>query len=139
MVTMTTNYGNMVLQLFPADAPQTVNSFVFLIREGFYDDTIFHRVIPDFVVQGGDPTGTGTGSAGYLLPDEISTRQHIAGTLSMANAGPNTNGSQFFICYGSQPSLDGHYSVFGQLIEGTDVLNKIKQGDKLIKVTVEEK
>ena len=139
IVTMNTNYGDMVLQLFPVEAPQTVNSFVFLIRNKFYDDTIFHRVVPNFVVQGGDPTGTGQGNPGYQIPDEISSRKHIAGTLSMANAGPNTNGSQFFICYGSQPSLDGHYSVFGQLTQGTDVLNKIKQGDKLIKVTIEEK
>ena len=139
IVTLSTTYGNMVLLLFPIDAPQTVNSFVFLIRNKFYDDTIFHRVVPNFVVQGGDPTGTGQGGPGYNIPDEISSRKHVAGALSMANAGPNTNGSQFFICYGSQPSLDGHYSVFGQLTQGMDILNKIKQGDRLIKAAVEEK
>ncbi len=137
--TMTTAYGEMVFELFPADAPQTVNSFVFLSRDKFYDETIFHRVVPNFVVQGGDPTGTGSGGPGYQIPDEISSRKHIAGTLSMANAGPNINGSQFFICYSDQPSLDGGFTVFGQLTQGMDVLNKIKQGDKLLKVTVEEK
>ncbi len=137
-VTMTTEYGDMVFQLFPADAPKTVNSFVFLIREGYYDDTVFHRVEPNFVVQGGDPTGTGLGGPGYYVPNEISSRQHLSGTLSMANGGADTNGSQFFICYGPQPTLDGNYSVFGQLIQGTDVLNQIEINDRLIKVTVVE-
>lgn len=137
-VTMTTEYGDMVFQLFPAEAPQTVNSYVFLIREGYYDDTVFHRVESNFVVQGGDPTGTGLGGPGYYVPNEISSRQHIAGTLSMANSGPDTNGSQFFICYGPQSTLDGNYSIFGQLIQGTDVLNQINANDRLIKVTVVE-
>jgi peptidyl-prolyl cis-trans isomerase B (cyclophilin B) len=138
-VTMTTTYGDMVFQLFPADAPQTVNSFVFLIREGFYDDTVFLRVVDNFVVQGGDPTGTGMGGPGYTFPDEISSRKHLAGTLSMANSGADTNGSQFFICYDAQPTLDGKHTIFGQLVQGTDVLNKINKNDRLIKVTVEEK
>lgn len=138
-VTMTTEYGDMVFQLFPADAPQTVNSFVFLTKEGFFDDTVFHRVLDNVVVQGGDPTGTGMGGPGYTFPDEISGRKHLAGTLSMANSGADTNGSQFFICYDALPSLDGSYSVFGQLVEGMDVLYKINKNDRLIKVTVEEK
>lgn len=138
-VTMTTAYGDMVLQLFPADAPQTVNSFVFLIREGYFDDTVFHRVEDNFVVQGGDPTGTGIGGPGYTIPDEISSRQHLAGSLSMANSGADTNGSQFFICYSAQPTLDANYTVFGQMIQGMEVLNKINKNDRLIKVTVEEK
>lgn len=137
-VTMTTAYGNMIFQLLPADAPQTVNSFVFLIREGFFDDTVFHRVVDNFVVQGGDPTGTGMGGPGYTFPDEISGRKHLAGTLSMANSGTDTNGSQFFICYDAQSSLDGKHAVFGQLVEGMDVLYKININDRLIKVTVEE-
>jgi peptidyl-prolyl cis-trans isomerase B (cyclophilin B) len=136
--TLTTENGDLVLELFASDAPKTVNNFVFLAREGFYDGTIFHRVIADFVAQGGDPTGTGRGGPGYHFPDEFSKRKHLTGTLSMANAGPGTNGSQFFITYSPQPHLDNHHSVFGQLIKGKEVLDKIKQGDKLVKVTIEE-
>jgi peptidyl-prolyl cis-trans isomerase B (cyclophilin B) len=139
VVTMKTERGNLVLELFAADAPKTVNNFVFLAREGFYDNTIFHRVIAGFVVQGGDPTGTGSGDPGYKFADEFSNRKHLTGTLSMANSGANTNGSQFFICYAPQPHLDGVHSVFGQLTSGMGVMLKIKQGDKLIKVTIEEK
>jgi peptidyl-prolyl cis-trans isomerase B (cyclophilin B) len=139
VVTMKTERGNLVLELFAADAPKTVNNFVFLAREGFYDNTIFHRVIAGFVVQGGDPTGTGSGDPGYKFADEFSNRKHLTGTLSMANSGANTNGSQFFICYAPQPHLDGVHSVFGQLTSGMDVMLKIKQGDKLIKVTIEDK
>lgn len=137
--TMKTQRGDLVLELFAADAPKTVNNFVFLAREGFFDDTVFHRVIAGFVVQGGDPTGTGTGGPGYKFADEFSSRKHLTGTLSMANSGANTNGSQFFICYAPQPHLDGKHSVFGQLTSGMDVMLKIKQGDKLIKVTIAEK
>jgi peptidyl-prolyl cis-trans isomerase B (cyclophilin B) len=111
---------------------------VFLAREGYYDNTIFHRVIAGFMAQGGDPTGTGTGGPGYKFADEFTSHTHITGTLSMANAGPNTNGSQFFICFAPQPHLNGKHTVFGQLIEGMDVLNKIVQGDKLIRVTITE-
>jgi peptidyl-prolyl cis-trans isomerase B (cyclophilin B) len=136
--TLTTEVGDLVLELFAADAPKTVNNFVFLAREGFYDGTIFHRVIADFVVQGGDPTGTGRGGPGYNFPDEFSKKKHLTGTLSMANAGPGTNGSQFFITYSPQPHLDNHHSVFGQLIKGKEVLDKIKQGQKLVKVAIEE-
>ena len=135
---METNKGTMVLELFAKDVPKTVNNFVFLAREGYYDNTIFHRVIAGFMAQGGDPTGTGTGGPGYKFADEFTSHTHVTGTLSMANAGPNTNGSQFFICFAPQPHLNGKHTVFGQLIEGMDVLNKIVQGDKLIHVTITE-
>ncbi len=136
--TIETVRGDIVCELFAADAPITVNSFVFLAGEGFYDGVVFHRVVPNFVIQGGDPTGTGRGGPGYQFKDEISSHHHVAGTLAMANAGPNTNGSQFYITYGAQPSLDGGYTIFGQVTEGMDVVNKIQQGDaiKTIKITV---
>jgi peptidyl-prolyl cis-trans isomerase B (cyclophilin B) len=137
--TIETEKGNLVLELFANDVPVTVNNFVFLAREGFYDGTTFHRVIPDFVAQGGDPTGTGGGGPGYSFEDEFTEHTHAAGALSMANSGPNTNGSQFFITYSPQPHLDGHHSVFGQLIEGMDVLETIKQGDTIIRITIEER
>ena len=135
---METSKGTLTLKLFAADVPNTVNNFVFLAREGFYDNTTFHRVIAEFMVQGGDPNGTGRGGPGYSFQDEFTKHTHVTGALSMANAGPNTNGSQFFICYGPQPHLDCHHSVFGQLTEGMDILNKIRQGDKLIKITIKE-
>lgn len=136
--TIETEKGKMVLELFAKDVPVTVNNFVFLAREGFYDGTTFHRVIAGFMAQGGDPTGTGRGGPGYRFDDEFTEHKHVAGTLSMANAGPNTNGSQFFITYTPQHGLDGKHSVFGQLIEGMDVLEKIKQGDTIVKITIEE-
>ena len=135
---LTTDRGDLVLDLFAADAPVTVNNFAFLVREGFYDGTVFHRVIADFMVQGGDPTGTGRGGPGYTFADEFSKRKHLTGTLSMANAGPDTNGSQFFITYSPQPHLDNHHSVFGQLVSGMDVLKTIRQGDKLLKAVLEQ-
>jgi peptidyl-prolyl cis-trans isomerase B (cyclophilin B) len=134
-----TEKGNLVLELFAADVPVTVNNFVFLAREGFYDNTIFHRVIEDFMAQGGDPTGTGAGGPGYTFKDEFTSHSHVTGALSMANAGANTNGSQFFICYAPQPHLDGHHSVFGQLVEGMDVLLQIKNGDVIKRIVIEEK
>ena len=137
--TIKTKKGDLVLELFASDVPVTVNNFVFLAREGFYDGTIFHRIIPDFMAQGGDPTGTGTGGPGYSFADEFTEHTHITGALSMANAGPNTNGSQFFITYTPQHHLDGKHSVFGQLIEGMDVLKKIKNGDTIIRITIEER
>ncbi len=142
--TIETKYGNLVLELFAKDAPITVNNFVFLAREGFYDRLTFHRVVRepvDFVVQGGDPLGTGYGNPGYRIPDEITSHKHVAGSLAMANSGPHTNsaGSQFYITYGPEPGLDGGYAVFGQLKEGFDVLNKIKQGDVMTKVRIDEK
>jgi peptidyl-prolyl cis-trans isomerase B (cyclophilin B) len=136
--TIETEKGNIVLELFAKDVPVTVNNFVFLAREGFYDGTTFHRVIPNFMAQGGDPTGTGTGGPGYFFADEFSQHTHVAGALSMANAGTNTNGCQFFITYTPQHHLDGKHSVFGQLIEGMDVLRKIEPGDAIIRITIEE-
>ena len=136
--TMETEHGDMVLELFTSDVPNTVNNFVFLANEGFYDGTTFHRVVPGFVAQGGDPTGTGRGGPGYQFADEFSDHTHTAGALSMANAGPDTNGSQFFITFTPQHGLDGKHSVFGQLIDGEDVLEQIEQGDVIIKITIDE-
>jgi peptidyl-prolyl cis-trans isomerase B (cyclophilin B) len=128
---MDTDLGEIVLQLFADKAPRTVNNFVFLAREGFYDSVTFHRVIPDFMVQGGDPTGTGRGGPGYQFKDEFhpSLRHDGPGVLSMANAGPNTNGSQFFITHGATPWLDGKHAVFGKVISGMDVLMSIPPRD----------
>ena len=137
--TIETEKGNLVLELFASDVSVTVNNFVFLAGEEFYNGTIFHRVIPDFMAQGGDPTGTGTGTPGYSFADEFTKHTHVTGALSMANSGPNTNGCQFFITYTPQPHLDGKHTVFGQLIEGTDVLEKIEQGDTIIRITIEER
>ena len=133
-----TEKGNLVLELFASDVPKTVNNFVFLAREGFYDGTTFHRVIPDFMAQGGDPTGTGRGDAGYRFDDEFTEHTHVTGALSMANSGPNTNGCQFFITYTPQHGLDGKHSVFGQLIEGMEVLEKITNGDVMKRIIIEE-
>jgi peptidyl-prolyl cis-trans isomerase B (cyclophilin B) len=137
--TIETEKGKLVLELYAGDVPLTVNNFVFLTREGFYNNTTFHRVIAGFMAQGGDPTGTGTGGPGYSFADEFTEHTHVTGALSMANAGPNTNGSQFFITYAPQPHLDGRHSVFGQLIDGVDVLEAIEQGDTMVQITVEEK
>jgi len=137
--TIETEKGKLVLELFANDVPLTVNNFVFLAREGFYNNTTFHRVIAGFMAQGGDPTGTGTGGPGYSFADEFTKHTHVSGALSMANAGPNTNGSQFFITYVSQPHLDGKHSVFGRLMEGMDVLKAIEQGDAIMRITIEEK
>lgn len=138
--TIETRKGKLVLELFAADAPLTVNNFVSLARDGFYDGVTFHRVIPDFMAQGGDPTGTGRGGPGYSFADEFSPNlTHGTGALSMANSGPDTNGSQFFITYAPQPHLNGKHSVFGRLIEGMDVLKKLENGDTMRKVTIEEK
>ncbi|HIK21947.1 MAG TPA: peptidylprolyl isomerase [Synechococcus sp. M44_DOE_062] len=122
--TMETTAGTMVLELFPQEAPLTVNNFVFLANDHFYDGVIFHRVIRGFMIQGGDPTGTGRGGPGYRFPDEPVQRPYSRGTLAMANVGPNTNGSQFFIMHADYP-LPPNYTIFGQLIEGEDVLDKI--------------
>lgn len=138
--TLETTRGTIVVDLFAADAPKTVNNFVFLAREGFYDGTPFHRVIANFMIQGGDPTGTGRGGPGYLFEDEFkgSPRKHKPGSLSMANAGPNTNGSQFFITHVATDWLDGKHTVFGQVRSGQDVVNAVKQGDTLNTVKIEE-
>jgi len=137
--TIETEKGNLVLELFASDVPITVNNFVFLACEGFYDGTTFHRVIPGFMAQGGDPTGTGAGTPGYSFADEFTQHTHVAGALSMANSGPNTNGCQFFITYTPQHHLDGKHSVFGQLIQGMDVLQEVEQGDIIIRISIQEK
>jgi len=133
-----TEKGNLVLELFAKDVPVTVNNFVFLARDGFYDGCTFHRVIPGFMAQGGDPTGTGRGGPGYKFDDEFTEHTHVAGALSMANSGPNTNGSQFFITFTPQHGLDGKHTVFGQLIEGMDILQAIEQGDIIKRIVIEE-
>jgi cyclophilin family peptidyl-prolyl cis-trans isomerase len=126
-----TDVGDMLIDLYADRAPRTVNNFVFLARAGFYDNVTFHRVIPNFMVQGGDPTGTGSGGPGYKFADEFnpSLRHDGPGVLSMANAGPNTNGSQFFITHVATPWLDDKHSVFGRLVEGQDVLMAIPPRD----------
>src|ERR1700722_2290699 len=133
--TFQTSRGEIVCELFAKDAPKTVNNFVFLAREKFYDGTLFHRVIGDFMVQGGDPTASGSGGPGYRFADEVKNnpRKHKVGSLSMANAGPNTNGSQFFITHVVTDWLDGKHTIFGQVKDaaGQTVVNAIKQGDKL--------
>ncbi len=147
--TIETEKGSMIIDLFADKTPKTVNNFVFLAREGFYDGTIFHRVIPDFMAQGGDPTGTGRGGPGYRFADEFhpALKHSKAGILSMANAGPGTNGSQFFITHLPTPHLDGKHSVFGEIVGGMDVLMSIPARDpqrpeapgvKINKITIEE-
>ena len=138
--TITTNRGDIVLDLYPEHAPKTVNNFVALARDGFYDGVVFHRVIPNFMVQGGDPTGTGRGGPGYQFEDEFAGNplRHERGVISMANAGPNTNGSQFFITHGPQPHLDGKHTVFGRVTEGLDVVDGVRQGDAMTSVRIEE-
>ena len=138
--TFDTTKGKIVVNLFAQNAPKTVNNFVFLARDGFYDGTVFHRVIENFMVQGGDPEGSGRGGPGYKFEDETkgNPNKHKIGTLSMANAGPNTNGSQFFITHVVTDWLDGKHTVFGEVASGQDVVNAVKQGDKLNSVTVEE-
>ena len=128
-----TERGEIVCQLFAADAPMTVENFVNLARAGFYDGTTFHRVIANFMAQGGDPTGTGTGGPGYSFRDELSVkRRHDGpGVLSMANAGPNTNGSQFFLTFAATPHVDGRHTVFGRLTSGMDVLRSIRERDPM--------
>jgi cyclophilin family peptidyl-prolyl cis-trans isomerase len=126
--TLITNHGAIRLELFPDDAPKTVGNFVKLAQEGFYDGVVFHRVIPDFMIQGGDPTGTGTGGPGYQFEDEINDHKVERGALAMANAGPNTNGSQFFIVTAdSCPWLDGKHTVFGRVVDGMDVVDAISE------------
>jgi cyclophilin family peptidyl-prolyl cis-trans isomerase len=124
--TIKTNYGDIEVQLFPKDAPVTVNNFVFLARQGFYNGVKFHRVVKGFVIQGGDPTGTGAGGPGYRFADEKISKDYVSGTLAMANAGPDTNGSQFFITLSNlSGSLPKNYTIFGQVTGGLDVVKKI--------------
>ncbi len=133
---MDTDKGTITLELFDGDAPNTVKNFVELAEKGFYDGLGFHRVIPNFMVQGGCPLGTGTGGPGYKINCEINGNKHEAGTLSMAHAGKNTGGSQFFICHSPQPHLDGVHTTFGKT-EDMDVVNAIRQGDKIKTLKIE--
>lgn len=137
---MDTDKGTIEIELYAQYAPKTVNNFVFLAREGFYDGLVFHRVINNFMIQGGDPTGSGRGGPGYRFEDELlgNPLRHETGALSMANAGPNTNGSQFFITHAPQPHLDGKHTVFGKVITGQDVVNAIGQGDCIRQVVISE-
>ncbi|MBI4927216.1 MAG: peptidylprolyl isomerase [Anaerolineae bacterium] len=139
-INMETTRGTIELELYPEYAPITVNNFVFLTKEGYYDGVKFHRVIANFVIQGGDPTGTGAGGPGYRFEDEVKNNplKHERGVLSMANAGPGTNGSQFFITHAPQPHLNGRHTVFGKVVNGLDVVDAVRQGDEMIKVTVVE-
>jgi cyclophilin family peptidyl-prolyl cis-trans isomerase len=128
--TLQTNQGTIELQLFDEDAPKTVENFKKLAQDGFYNGVIFHRVIPDFMIQGGDPTGTGSGGPGYQFEDEFNDHKVERGALAMANAGPNTNGSQFFIVTADAcPWLDGKHTVFGQVTSGMDVVDEISNAD----------
>lgn len=138
--TIETDKGNIEVELDATHAPQTVNNFVFLANQGYYDGVAFHRVIPNFMIQGGDPTGTGRGGPGYKFEDEVSTNplRHERGVISMANAGPNTNGSQFFITHSPQPHLNGKHTVFGKVVKGMDVVDKIQAGDRMTKVSVQQ-
>jgi cyclophilin family peptidyl-prolyl cis-trans isomerase len=148
---MHTDKGDIQIELFAAQAPRTVNNFVFLAREGFYNGTTFHRVIGGFMAQGGDPTGTGTGGPGYKFADEpgaLALKHDSKGVLSMANAGANTNGSQFFITYGPTPHLNGKHAVFGRVVSGMNVAESIRErdpgrdrqpGDRLISVDIIER
>lgn len=137
-----TNKGKITLEFFDEHTPNTVKNFVSLAKENYYDGVVFHRVIPEFVVQGGDPTGTGRGGPGYQIADEVNNpvQFHKLGHLSMANAGPNTNGSQFFIVLNPDncKHLNGKHTVFGKVIDGMDVVFNIQQGDSMIKVTIED-
>jgi peptidyl-prolyl cis-trans isomerase B (cyclophilin B) len=141
IATIETDRGNIELQLFPEYAPNTVNNFVFLSREGYYDGVTFHRVIAHFMIQGGDPTGTGRGGPGYRFADEFKGNPltHETGVISMANAGPGTNGSQFFITHEPQSHLNNHHTVFGKIIKGQEVVNGVQQGDVMRKITIVEK
>jgi len=139
VVTMETTKGTIKFSLLPQYAPVHVDKFITLTRKKFYDGVMFHRVVPGFVIQGGDLTGTGTGGPGYNIKAEFSERKHLLGTVAMARASdPNSAGSQFYICLDAQPSLDGQYTTFGQVFEGLDVVEKIVKGDKMTQVTVKE-
>ncbi len=139
-VTMETDKGSIEIALSAEHAPNTVNNFVFLAREGYYDGLTFHRVIRNFMVQGGDPTGSGSGGPGYKFADECvgNPLKHDAKVISMANAGPNSNGSQFFITHAPQPHLNGKHTVFGKVTKGEDIVDAIAQGDRMVTVTVSE-
>ena len=139
---MNTDKGTMLIEFFDQDAPKAVNNFITLAKKGFYDGVKFHRVIPNFMIQGGDPTGTGSGGPGYSIDCELTgdNQYHDRGVLSMAHRGPNTGGSQFFICHNRQNTahLDRVHTVFGKVVDGLDIIDQIKQGDKINSITVLE-
>lgn len=134
-----TDKGTIEFELYADKAPKSVSNFVYLAKKGYYDGLIFHRIVPDFVIQGGDPTGTGSGGPGYQFPDEPVIGDYKAGTVAMANSGPDTNGSQFFICLKDQPTLPKNYNLFGQVTASMDVVSKIAVGDKMTSVTIVNK
>jgi peptidylprolyl isomerase/peptidyl-prolyl cis-trans isomerase B (cyclophilin B) len=127
------------MEFFPADAPKTVENFVTLAKKGFYNGLTFHRVVPDFVVQGGDPKGNGTGGPGYTIAAEFNKNKHVRGAVAMARSQhPDSAGSQFYICYGNTPHLDGNYTVFGKVTSGMEHVDRIKQGDRMKTVAIVE-
>ena len=129
--------GEIRIEFFPEDAPKTVENFVTLAKKGFYNGLNFHRVVPDFVVQGGCPKGNGTGGPGYTIKAEFNKQKHVRGTVAMARSQhPDSAGSQFYICYGNTPHLDGQYTVFGKVVSGMELVDRIKQGDKMTSVTI---
>ena len=131
--------GEIRLEFYPEDAPKTVENFVTLAKKGFYNGLNFHRVVPDFVVQGGCPKGNGTGGPGYQIKAEFNKQKHVRGTLAMARSqDPDSTGSQFYICYGTTPHLDGQYTVFGRVVSGMEHVDRIKQGDRMKTVAIVE-
>jgi cyclophilin family peptidyl-prolyl cis-trans isomerase len=131
--------GEIKIEFFPADAPKTVENFVTLAKKGFYDNLTFHRVVPGFVVQGGDPKGNGTGGPGYTIKAEFNKNKHVRGSVAMARSqDPDSAGCQFYITYGAQPHLDGSYTVFGKVTSGMEHVDKIQQGDRMKSVTIVE-
>jgi cyclophilin family peptidyl-prolyl cis-trans isomerase len=137
---ITLENGNEIrMEFYPADAPKTVENFVTLAKKGFYNNLTFHRVVPDFVVQGGCPKGNGTGGPGYTIPAEFNKQKHVRGTVAMARSQhPDSAGSQFYICYGATPHLDGNYTVFGKVTSGMEHVDRIKQGDRMTSVAIVE-
>jgi len=133
------NGAEIRMEFYPDDAPRTVENFVTLAKKGFYNGLTFHRVVPDFVVQGGCPQGTGTGGPGYTIKAEFNTQKHLRGSVAMARSQhPDSAGSQFYICYGPTPHLDGSYTVFGRVVAGMEHVDRIKQGDRMTSVTIVE-
>ena len=131
--------GEIRIEFFAEDAPKTVENFVTLAKKGFYNGLNFHRVVPDFVVQGGCPKGNGTGGPGYTIKAEFNKHKHVRGTVAMARSQhPDSAGSQFYICYGTTPHLDGQYTVFGKVVSGMELVDRIRQGDKMTSVTITE-
>jgi peptidyl-prolyl cis-trans isomerase B (cyclophilin B) len=131
--------GEFRIEFYPEDAPKTVENFVGLAKKGFYDGLLFHRVVPNFVVQGGDPQGNGTGGPGYTIKAEFNKQPHVRGTVAMARSQhPDSAGSQFYICYGPTPHLDGNYTVFGKVVTGMEHVDRIKQGDRMTSVSIIE-